>query len=118
MNLKETLAAGLIGVSTLAGCGDEADTQCGTGIQNISLETWEKVWDHCAATAQVGMLENKDSYVMCSATCTDSPKGCERKYTCEQIWNREDVDGQPLNLKTLNNCTGNGVSVCTEKLDK
>jgi len=125
MKLKETVAAGLIGLSTLAGCGEDPEVQCGNGIKDYPIpgitdstaNQIKTVWDYCAATAQVGMLDNKDAYVMCTATCVDSPKGCERKYTCRQVWEQTDIDGNHLDVQSLNNCTGNTAVVCTEKVD-
>jgi hypothetical protein len=117
MKLKEMLAAGAIGLSTLSGCGEEQEIQCGTGIQDIQKATWQEVWHYCADTESVGRLGHEDSYVMCPATCTDSPKGCERKYTCAQIWSREDVEGRQIDLKTLNGCTGNSASQCKVKVE-
>ena len=119
MKLKETLAAGVIGLSTLTGCGDDPELKCGTGIQDISISQADKirtVWDYCAATEQVGMLDNENSYVICPATCTDSPKRCERKYTCRQVWEQKDENGGHLDIQNMNGCTGNSAAECTEKV--
>ncbi len=103
-------------MGALNACGDDSgEIECGHGIQNVQLATWEEVWKYCGNQYSLGLENNEVSYVMCPATCTEGPQNCERKISCHDIVYSENGEDAKT-LRTHNNCTGNGAAVCQQKL--
>lgn len=112
MNLKNTISAGVLALGTLNACGDhDVSLECGRGIQNVQLATWEEVWRYCGNQYSYSRENNPESYVTCAATCSDG-SNCEKKVDCHTI-----IYGDAKALRNYNNCTGNGSAVCYEKID-